>query len=97
MVFPVTMEINILENQKKRAVFEVTGTDATLCNMLRNGLWNEKGVKVAGYNISHPLIGVPRFVIETDGNVAPMKAFKDTIKKTQKGFDKLSKDLSTLK
>jgi len=91
------MEVNILENLKKRAVFEVTGIDATLCNCIRNELWSVKGVKVAGYHVSHPLIGIPKFIVETDGKVAPLKAFKDAIKKAKKGFDKLSKDVSKLK
>jgi DNA-directed RNA polymerase subunit L len=62
------MEINVLEEKAKRLVFELKGEDHTLCNALREELWNDKSVTVAAYNINHPLVGVPKFIIETNGD-----------------------------
>lgn len=61
------MELKILEETKTKLVIDMTGEDHTLCNMLKKELWKNKHVKVAGYNIDHPLIGTPRFVVETAG------------------------------
>ena len=61
------MEIKILEEKKNRIVFELPGQSHTLPNALRKELWNDSHVKNAAYAIEHPLIGCPKFVLETDG------------------------------
>jgi DNA-directed RNA polymerase subunit L len=63
------MELTILESKKHRMVFELKGTDHTFCNALKQELWNDESVKVAAYNINHPLVGVPKFIIESSGDV----------------------------
>ena len=57
------MDVNIIEDKKRRIVFELKSEDHTFCNILREELWNDKSVKVAVYNISHPLIGIPKFIL----------------------------------
>ncbi len=64
------MEINVLEDSKNKLVVEIKGEGHALCNALKTELWNNKKVKVAGYNIAHPLIGVPKLVIETESGNA---------------------------
>ncbi|MBN2368334.1 DNA-directed RNA polymerase subunit L [Candidatus Woesearchaeota archaeon] len=90
------MEFNILEDKKKRLVFELKGEDHTLCNVLREELWNDKSVTVSAYNISHPLIGIPKFIIETDGK-DPKKALKDAISRLKKKNTDLLGDAKKLK
>ena len=63
------MELNVLESKKHRIVFELRGTDHTFCNALKQELWNDESVKVAAYNINHPLVGVPKFIVESTGDV----------------------------
>ncbi len=91
------MELNILEDKKKRLVFELKGEKHTLCNALRDELWNDKAVKAAAYNISHPLVGIPKFVVETDGKKAPKKALKDAISRLQKKNKDLIKEVKKVK
>lgn len=81
------MEINILEDKKNRMVFELKGETHTFCNILRKELWNDKHVKAAAYNIEHPLIGIPKIIVETDGIETPQKALKEAIKRMQKTND----------
>ena len=74
------MEIKVLENTKKRLVFELKGSDHTLCNMLKTQLWENKDVEVATYSIEHPLIGIPKMIVETktgDPKKAILKAIQD--------------------
>ena len=88
------MEINFLEEAKNKIVFELKGEDHTFCNILREELWNDSSVKVAAYNISHPLIGVPKFFLETDSKKNPKKALKDAISRLKKKNDELLKEIS---
>lgn len=75
------MELIILEEKKGRLVFELTGADHTLANMLKDELWNDKSVTVATYAIEHPLKPVPRFIVESDD---PKKSLLDASARLQK-------------
>jgi len=77
------MEIKVLEEKKNRLLFEIKGEGHTLCRALQKELWNDSHVKAAGYNIDHPLVGVPKFVLETDGE-DPKKTINSAIKRLQK-------------
>ena len=77
------MEINVLEDKKKRLVFELKGEGHTICNALREELWNDKSITVAAYNISHPLTAAPKFIIETSGK-SPKTALKAAITRLKK-------------
>jgi DNA-directed RNA polymerase subunit L len=77
------MELKVIEKEKKRLVFELVGSDHTFCGALKKELWSDKNVKVSAYNIEHPLIGIPRFIIETDDK-DPDKALLDAVKRLEK-------------
>ncbi len=84
------MNLKILEESKKRMLFEIEGEDHTFCNALKRELNETQGVSVATYTIDHPLLGVPRFLVETT-SVAPQEALKtaaESLKKQWKEFKK---------
>ncbi|MBU2561134.1 MAG: DNA-directed RNA polymerase subunit L [Nanoarchaeota archaeon] len=87
------MEINVLEESKNRLVVEIKGEGHTLCNALKSELWKNKKVKVAGYNISHPLVGVPKLVIEVESG-DPKKILADAVKSVKKDADEFLKSFS---
>ncbi len=91
------MEINVLEEKPKKMVFELKGEGHTLCNALREELWNDKAITVSAYNISHPLVGVPKFMIETNGDKEPKKALKDAISRLKKKNADLGKQVTSAK
>ena len=91
------MEVNVLEDKKKRLVFELKGEDHTLCNALREELWNDKSITVSAYNISHPLIGIPKFIVETDGDKEPRKAVKDALNRLKKKNADIKDQIKLLK
>ncbi len=84
------MELEILESEKKRLKFKLKGETHTLCNILRNELWNDKATTVAGYKIEESLESSPVFILETEGK-DPKKVLSDAIERLRKGF----KDLGT--
>ena len=85
------MEIKILEESKNRLVIEIIGEGHGFCNIIKKALWSVKGVEISGYNIDHPLIGVPKLIIETDGTIEPKKALEKAIKNLKKDSEEFLK------
>ena len=75
------MEIKIIEESKKKLIFKMKGENHTLANLLEKELWNDKDVTAAGYHVDHPLVGVPRMIIEAPD---PRKALEKAIKGLKK-------------
>ena len=88
------MEINVLEESKNKLVVEIKGEGHALCNALKTELWKNKKVKVAGYNIAHPLIGIPKLIIETEPGGDPKKLLVEAIKNVKKDADAFLKSFS---
>jgi DNA-directed RNA polymerase subunit L len=89
------MEIKVLEHTKKRMVFELIGADHTFCNALKKELWNDDSIRAAAYAIAHPLIGIPKFIVETNGQKdadAVLKSAANKLKKQNKDFVILFKE-----
>ncbi len=91
------MELNVLEESPKRLVAEVKGAGHTLCNALKVELWGNKHVKVATYSVSHPLVGIPKIIVETDGEVKPKKALAEAAAKLAEEAGKLKKEFKKIK
>lgn len=91
------MEITVLENTKKRLVFTFIGATHTICNSLKDELWNDKNIVAAAYNVDHPLVSQPKFVVETDGKEEPVKAVSSAISRLKKSNKDLNSALSKLK
>lgn len=80
------MELNPIESTKTKLVLEIAGEDHTLCNPIRKELWNDKTVKVAGYNIEHPLVSNPVLIIEATDAKKSLLAAIERLKKQNKDF-----------
>jgi DNA-directed RNA polymerase subunit L len=91
------MELIIVEETPKKLVFELKGQGHTICNMLKAKLWSNKHVKVATYNISHPLIGTPKMIVETDGEIKPRKAVCDAIESLRKEVNDFKQEIKKLR
>ncbi|MBR9675493.1 DNA-directed RNA polymerase subunit L [Candidatus Woesearchaeota archaeon] len=91
------MELEVREDKKSRFEFKLFGEDHTFCNALRDELWNDKEVTIAAYNIKHPLISEPIFVVETTSKKEPRKALKDALKRLDKKNEEFLKEFSKAK
>jgi DNA-directed RNA polymerase subunit L len=96
LFFPEYMEIKVVEKSKKKIIFDVVGVDHTFSNALKKELWNDKSIKISAYSIAHPLIGIPRFIVETDDK-DPEKALLDAVKRLQKKNEQFLEGAKKLK
>jgi DNA-directed RNA polymerase subunit L len=89
------MEFNVLEESKSKLVFELKGETHTFCNALKHELLQLKGIVTATYKIDHPLVGVPKFLVETKA-IEPRKALKDALKALKKKAEEFKKEAGKL-
>jgi len=91
------MEIEVVEQSKNKLKFKIEGEDHTFCNILRKELWEDQHVKVAGYNIEHPLVGHPLFIIETDGKETPKSALTKAVTRLKTKNKELKAQIQKIK
>lgn len=91
------MEINVIEDKKNKFIFEIDGIGHTYLNILKNELWNDNHVKVATYNIRHPQVSKPKFILETDGDSNPKAALTSAVGRLKKLSEKLKKEVSAIR
>lgn len=89
------MEFIVIEESKNKLVFELKGETHTFCNALKYELQQVKGVNIATYKIDHPLVGIPRFQIETKG-IEPRKAMKEALKSLKKQAQDFDKEIGKM-
>ncbi|MBW2990709.1 DNA-directed RNA polymerase subunit L [Candidatus Woesearchaeota archaeon] len=83
------MKLKVHEHTKKRMVFDLVGADHTFCNALKKELWKDNSIRAAAYKVEHPLIGIPKFIVETNGQKDPksvLKTVANKLKKQNKDF-----------
>ncbi len=91
------MEINVLKEEKNRIEFEIIGEDHTLCNAIRNELWNQENIEASAYNIKHPLVSNPIMLVETnkgDPKTALINAISSLKKHIKELKDSFSKSIA---
>lgn len=89
------MEFKVLEESKTKLIFELKGETHTFCSVLKKELQDIKGVEIVTYKISHPLVGVPKFHLETKG-LEPRKALKEALKSLKKKAEDFEKEVKKL-
>jgi len=89
------MEFKVIEEEKNKLIFELKGETHTFCNALKHELQMLKGVEQVTYRIDHPLIGVPRFNLETKG-LEPRKALKEALAALKKKAKEFQKEIGGL-
>lgn len=86
------MEFKVLEESKNKLIFELKGETHTFCNLLKKELQEIKGIEIVTYKVSHPLVGVPKFHLETK-SLEPRKAIKEALKNLKKKVDDFEKEV----
>jgi len=89
------MEISILEESKGKLEIEISGENHTLCNAIRDELFNHN-IEIAAYNIEHPLISNPTMLVEGEGDlrkkvISSTDSLRKLFKEIKDNFDKAIK------
>ena len=90
------MKLRVLEEEKNKLKIEVIGETHTLCNVIRNELWGNKSIDVAGYHIEHPMVSSPVLFVKTEKE-DPKKALINAASSLKKKISELSKQTDKLK
>lgn len=85
------MEINVLEEDKKKIEIEIIGEDSTLCNALKDELWNDENVDVVASNIEHPLVSNPTLILEVNKK-NPRDVLSKSVNSLQSRFKELKEE-----
>ena len=78
-------------------VFELKGADHGFCNALKKELWNDSAVTLASYNIDHPLVGIPKFIVETNTEKEPREVVKKAIERLKKQTEQLKTEIKKIR
>lgn len=82
------MEIIIKKKEKNYLEFLLKGERHSFPTLLKFYLLKDPAVVFASYDLDHPVIGTPRFIVRTDG--------KEVIKVVEKAVDAIVKDLKEM-
>ena len=88
------MELSIIDDKKSRLVMEIKDADNTICNALKNELYNDEHVKISTYSVKHPLISSPQVIVESDGEETPRGVILSAIQRLKKNNDRFRKEVS---
>ena len=88
------MEINKIQDEKNKFVFEIKGVSHGFCNILKEKLLEDSHVKIATYRVDHPLVNIPKFMVETDG-ADPKKTILSAVAKLKTFAEKTRKEFSS--
>lgn len=75
------MKLNIIKNTTRELELQIEGEGHTLCNPLREILFEDEHLAFAGYSVPHPLEKTAHFVVRTDGRVKAITVFKRAAQK----------------
>ena len=86
------MNIEILENKSTELKVSFDTIDQGILNALKSEIWNEPDVEIAGFKITHSLVGNPIFSLITRKKSAKQVWNKavDSLVKTSDEFAKLT-------
>lgn len=72
------MEVQVIKEDKELLEVEIADEGHTLCNILRDELWNLEDTSIASYNIKHPLVSSPHLAVKVKKG-KPRKILLDAV------------------
>jgi DNA-directed RNA polymerase subunit L len=77
----ISLKIIIKKNTARELELTIEGEGHTLCNPLREILFENEHLTFAGYSVPHPLEHTAHFIVRTDGKAKPLSVFIEAAKK----------------
>jgi len=88
----MAMRITIMKNTARELELEIEGEGHTLCNPLREILFENGNVTFAGYSVPHPLERKAHFIVRTNGKSKPLKVLIEAAQKLIKQTEELREE-----
>ncbi|MBN2420940.1 hypothetical protein JXB27_01520 [Candidatus Woesearchaeota archaeon] len=87
------MELKFLKEEKDSVIVQFENKDATFASLLKDELWQTKGVDAAAIDKRHPLVGHPELMVQGKDAKKLIKTAAVSLKKKLEDFEKaLPKD-----
>ena len=90
------MDFKILKEEKDTLELQFEGESHTFCNLLRKELWENENVVAASYNLKHPLLLTPTFILQVKSG-KPRKFLVEAADALKKKTKELKAQVSKLK
>ena len=81
------MEVEITKSDKNELRLKFNEIDQGFLNLVKLAVWEDSATQMAGFNIDHPVVGYPIFILKTKG-----KSAKDV---WNKALESVNKQIST--
>ena len=89
------MHVTILKEEKDILELQFNEETHTFCNLLRKELWENADLEAASYNLKHPLIATPHFIVKMKTG-KPRKAVQEALNSLKKQSKELRTQLNKL-
>ena len=83
----ICLKIRILKKTSDELRLEIEGEGHTFCNLLQNTLLEERGIKMAGYDVLHPLTLRSVVYLKVKKDADPSKVLDRALKKITERTD----------
>ena len=82
------MELELLQNQDKKALVQLTRETLTLTNLLLSSLWQSKNVKEAAQIKEHPYLAEPKIFVRVERGT-PLDSLEKAAEKALENLEEL--------
>lgn len=90
------MDFKVLKEEKDTLELQFEGENHTFCNLLRKELWGSDQIVAASYNLKHPLLLAPTFILQVKSG-KPRKFLLEATESLKKKTKDLKAQISKLK
>ena len=81
------MDVETVKSEKNELRLKFSEIDQGFLNFIKSAVWEDSATQMAGFNIDHPMVGHPTFILKTKG-----KSAKDV---WNKALESANKQIST--
>jgi len=64
------MQVEVVKEEKDELRLKFDIRDQGFLNLVKEAVWKQPGIDMAGFKVEHPEVGSPEFVIKTKGKKA---------------------------
>ena len=90
------MEIETIKSEKNELRLRFNEIDQGFLSLIKSCLWEDSTTELAGFNIDHPIVGNPTFILKTKGRSAK-DVWNKSLERANKQISDFESKIKTLK